>query len=147
MLACVGKELPLSFTSGYFLHCKDEEPAGVMTICLWDSVCYKSQPTILSFPQTSDELWLRHSSMLFFYRKKFSKMLIDFKNDLLYLWGCLTYSQGTPAICGHAAREHASMCYFLEGDEMIIPTNPQTHPSLGKQTFASLFYKICIELI
>ena len=39
------------------------------------------------------------------------------------------------------------MCYFLEGDEMIIPTNPQTHPSLGKQTFASLFYKIRIELI
>lgn len=74
-------------------------------------------------------------------------MLIDFKNDLLYLWGCLTYSKGTPAICGHGAREHASMCYFLEGDEMIIPTNPQTHPSLRKQTFASLFYKIRIELI
>lgn len=49
-------------------------------------------------------------------------------------------------ICGNGARERASMCYFLESDEMIIPTNPQTHPSLGKQTLASLFYKSCIEL-
>lgn len=50
-------------------------------------------------------------------------------------------------MCDHGARERASMCYLLEGDEMIMPTNPQTHPSLGKQTFASLFYKIHTELI
>ena len=46
-MACVGKDLPLSFTSGYFLHCKDEEPAGVMTICLWDSVCEVILPSRL----------------------------------------------------------------------------------------------------
>lgn len=141
-MACVGKDLPLSFTSGYFLHCKDEEPAGVMTICLWDSVCEVILPSRLQMNCGYGTL-----QCCLLQKKTFSKMLIDLKNDLLYLWGCLTYSQGTPAICGHGARELASMCYFLEGDEMIIPTNPQTHPSLGKQTFASLFYKIRIELI
>lgn len=106
----------------------------------WGSLCARPHRRVFHRPLwTSEGLWLQCPSVLFLIEKAFSKP------GCIVTYCVCVHGEHRP-ICSHRAREQASMCYFLEWDGMIVPANPQTHRSLGKQTFASLFYKTCVEL-